>query len=303
MSAPTFDPGITQHFGGRLRRVLNRDGSFNVRRSGTTWRDVHPYLYLINASWMRFLLTLFAGYLLMNIIFGSVYYALGPGHLQGGDGNSDLERFMNAFFFSAHTLTTVGYGNISPKGVAANSIAVVEAMAGLLGFAFATGLFFGRVSKPSARIGFSENLLVAPYQDGWSLQFRVVNKRANTLMNLEATVMMMTVETGPTGPRAKYNLLSLERQSIIFFPLTWTVVHPIDSASPLAGLNADDLERAQAEFLILIKGFDDTFSQTVHVRFSYRHDEIVWNTKFQPAFVVDDQGDVVLQVNKVGALV
>jgi inward rectifier potassium channel len=179
----------------------------------------------------------------------------------------------------------------------------VEAMAGLLGFAFATGLFFGRVSKPSARIGFSENLLVAPYQDGWSLQFRVVNKRANTLMNLEATVMMMTVETGPTGPRAKYNLLSLERQSIIFFPLTWTVVHPIDSASPLAGLNPDDLERAQAEFLILIKGFDDTFSQTVHVRFSYRHDEIVWNTKFQPAFVVDDQGDVVLQVNKVGALV
>jgi uncharacterized protein YyaL (SSP411 family) len=166
MEQPTFDPGLTQRFTGTLRRAINKDGSFNVHRSGTTWRDVHPYLYLINTSWWSFFSLMFVGYVVMNTLFALVYYSLGPNQLQGADAPTEWNHFLNSFFFSAHTLTTVGYGSISPKGTAANVVASIEAMVGLMGFALATGLLYGRVSRPSARIGYSPNVLIAPYQEG-----------------------------------------------------------------------------------------------------------------------------------------
>ena len=302
MQTPTFDPGLTQQFDGTLRRAINKDGSFNVRRRGTTWRDTHPYLYLINAPWPVFLAIVFASYLVVNTLFALVYFALGPDQLQGADAATGFRHFLNGFFFSAHTLTTVGYGSISPKGVEANLVAAFEAMVGLMGFALATGVLYGRVSRPSARIGFSGNMIVAPYQDGTSLQFRIVNQRANALMELEAKVLLMTVEGPPGALARKYKTLRLERESVYFLPLTWTIVHPIDRESPLDGRTAEELQKLQAEFLILIKGFDDTFSQTVHARYSYRYDEIVWGTRFVPAFQIDPDGDIVLEVGRVGAL-
>jgi inward rectifier potassium channel len=302
MKKPTFDPGLTQKFTAPLRRVINRDGSFNVHRRGTTWRDVHPYLYLINMPILGFLAFVFVAYLAVNTLFALVYHWLGPNQLLGADASTEFGRFLDSFFFSAHTLTTVGYGNISPKGTAANIVSAIEAMIGLMGFALATGLLFGRVSRPSARIGYSEKIVVAPYLDGTGLQFRVVNKRRNTLMELQAQVLLLTVEGSAGDFRGTYKLLTLERPGVLFFPLTWTVVHPIDEQSPLYGKTAADLEALQAEVLILIKGFDDTFSQTVHSRYSYRYDEIVWGGQFAPAFQIDADGDLVLDVDKVGAL-
>jgi len=199
-------------------------------------------------------------------------------------------------------LTTVGYGNISPAGMAANSIASFESLLGVLSFAIATGLLFGRVSRPSARIGFSDQMLISPYQNGTSLQFRVVNRRTNSLMNLQARVLMMTVSNGDDRAQRRYELLKLERERVLFLPLTWTVVHPIDQDSPLWGKTADDLGTMQAEFLILIEGHDDTFNQTVAARRSYRQDEIRWGDRFAPAFYVDAAGDPVVEVDKVGQL-
>ena len=302
MEQPTFDPGLTQKFTGTLRRAINKDGSFNVHRSGTTWRDVHPYLYLINVRWPGFFAITFLAYVVVNTFFALVYYSLGPNQLQGAEAPTAFDHFLNSFFFSAQTLTTVGYGRISPNGTAGNIVAALEAMVGLMGFALATGLLFGRVSRPSARIGYSRTMVIAPYQDGTSLQFRVVNQRANTLMELEAKVMLMTVVGPPGQLRRDYKPLKLERHTVYFFPLTWTIVHPIDQHSPLYGKTAADLERLQAELLILIKGFDDTFSQTVHSRYSYRFDEIVWGARFAPAFQIDTEGDIVLEVDKVGAM-
>ena len=303
MDHPTFDPGLTQKFTAPLRRVINKDGTFNVHRRGTTWRDINGYLYLINMPWPGFFACVLVGYLVVNTLFALLYYALGPDQLQGGaDAASNMGHFLNAFFFSAQTLTTVGYGKIAPTGTAANVVAALEAMTGLMGFALATGLLFGRVSRPSARIGYSDRMVIAPYLDGTSLQFRVVNKRTNTLMELEAKVMLMTVEGKPGNLKRDYRVLKLERHNVYFFPLTWTIVHPIDEHSPLHGKTADDLDRLQAEILILIKGFDDTFSQTVHSRYSYRFDEIVWGARFVPAFDVDEAGAIVLEVDQVGAL-
>ena len=298
MAQPSFDPGLTQQYTGNLRRAINKDGSFNVDRRGTSWRHIHPYLHLINASWVVFFSYVLAAYLVVNTVFALIYFSMPAGEIQGTRTATSWSRFLDDFFFSAHTLTTVGYGNLAPAAVAANSVAAFEAIVGLMGFALATGLLFGRVSKPSARIGFSEHALIAPYQERTSLQFRIVNLRSNVLIELQASAMLMLVEN-PSRKRV-YRPLALERESVYFFPLTWTVVHPIDENSPFFGKTAADLERLQAEVLILIKGFDDTFSQGVNARYSYRFDEMVWGARFKPAFWIDDGGRMVLEVNRVG---
>jgi inward rectifier potassium channel len=303
MQKPTFDPGLTQQYAGPLRRVINPDGSFNVLRRGTGWRDVNPYLHLITIPWSQFFGLILAAYILVNTIFATVYYSFGPGALNGTYGPAmKFDRFLQCIFFSSQTLTTVGFGALAPASKSANIVAALEALTGLLGFAVATGLLFGRVSRPSARIGFSENALIAPYQDGTSLQFRMVNRRANTLIEPEVTLMLMTVNRNHgTGPeRREFKILKLEREKIMLFPMTWTVVHPIDSESPLYAKTQDELDELQAEFMILVKAWDETFTQTVHQRFSYRYSEVVWGAKFVPAFGVDGKGDLQVHVDQVG---
>ncbi len=297
MKKESFDPGLTTQFSGELRRTINADGSFNVKRSGLRWRDANPYLMLIDTTWPRFLLFVVVGFLTVNIIFACLYLAIGVENLKGRE--SDLGAFANAFFFSVHTLTTVGYGNVYPEGFWSNLMSSMEAATGLMVFAIATGLLYGRFSRPSARIIYSKNAIVAPYQDGTSLQFRVTNARRNVLMNMEARVLLMTVDSTDGQLKRNFIDLPLERRSVYFFALTWTVVHPIDAESPFFGKTREDLAKVSAEILILIQGFDDTFSQQVHSRYSYRHDEFVWGAKFIPTFKVDTKGDLVVEVDRI----
>src|SRR5580704_6695267 len=300
MKKESFDPGLTTQFSGELRRTINPDGSFNVKRSGLKWRDANPYLMLIDTTWPRFLLVVMVGFLVVNMIFACLYLLIGIHYLKGLE--SDMGAFANAFFFSVHTLTTVGYGNVYPEGAWANLISSLEAATGLMVFAMATGLLYGRFSRPSARIVYSKNVIIAPYQEGTSLQFRVTNARSNVLMNMDAHVLLMTVESSDGQLKRSFVDLPLERQRVYFFPLTWTIVHPIDSDSPLFGKTGEDLAKLSAELLILIQGFDDTFSQVVHSRYSYRHDEMIWGAKFIPAFKVDPKGDLVVELDRIDEL-
>jgi len=297
MKKESFDPGLTTQFSGELRRTINADGSFNVRRKGLSWRDANPYLMLIDTTWPRFLAFVLVGFLSINMIFAGLYLMIGIENLKGIE--SDMGAFANAFFFSVHTLTTVGYGNVYPQGTWANLISSVEAATGLMVFAIATGLLYGRFSRPTARIVYSKNAIIAPYQDGTSLQFRVTNARTNVLMNMEARVLLMTVDTSDGELKRSFVDLPLERRGVYFFALTWTIVHPVDSDSPFFGKTPEDLAKLSAEILILIQGFDDTFSQVVHSRYSYRHDEFVWGAKFVPAFKVDPKGDLIVEVDRI----
>jgi inward rectifier potassium channel len=300
MERPSFDPGLTQRYDGVLKRAINPDGRFNVRRTGSTWHDAHPYLYLINASWTRFLVIVAITYVVVNTLFATAYMVIGINHLKGAEAPTRWLQFVNAFFFSAHTLTTVGYGNMWPVGPAANTLAALEALAGLMTFALATGLLFGRFSRPSARIGFSPKMLVTPYQDGLSLQFRVVNRRSNNLIDVEARLLLMTVQGQDGKPQRKFDQLELERSQVMFFPLTWTLVHPITENSPLYGRTKEDLERFQAEVLVTMRAFDESFGQVVNSRFSYRYDDMVWGAKFVPSFEVEQDGDLRLEIDRVG---
>jgi len=298
---PAFDPGLTTQFDAPLRRAINKDGSFNVRRKGVSWGAFHPWLAIVNMSWLGFAALVIVLYVAINWAFALAYYSMPAEAIAGSAAATDAGRLMNDFFFSGHTLTTVGYGNLYPTGFEANVVATLEALVGLLSFSVITGMLVARVSRPSARIGYSENALVAPYQEGMALMFRIANERSNSLVELDVKLMLMSV-TGMKGgtPERKFDYLTLERDNVLLFPLTWTIVHPIDATSPLAGKTAQDLADMQAEFIVFIRAFDETFSQTVRSRFSYRADEVVWGAKFLPAFRVEESGGLLLEVDKIG---
>lgn len=302
LKKPSFDPGFTQKYYGELRRILNPNGQFNVRRRGTGWRDFHPYLFMINTSWTVFFALILSGFVVANVVFAFIYLKLGIENLQGADTATPFTRFMSAFFFSAQTFTTVGYGHISPSGIATNLLASIQALLGFMALAIGTGVLFGRFSRPVARVAFSDRMVVAPYQSDMSLQFRIANRRSNNLLEVVATVILSTVEPSGDTLVRKYTYLALERDVVQFLPLTWTVVHVIDENSPLWGKGPDDLAQKKVEFLVDIKGFDDTFFQTVHARHSYRHDEVVWGARFSPAFEPDAQGAMVLDLQKLSEI-
>jgi inward rectifier potassium channel len=293
-----FDPGITQSYDGIVRRIVNRDGTFNVRRHGRRLQDFHLYQFFIRLSWPVFFAVVLAAFLAITAAFTGLYFAAGIGGLQGIPAETPVGTFLQVFFFSVQTLTTVGYGSIAPRGIGVNAVASIEAMMGVLGFAFSAGLLYGRFSRPNARILFSSRAIVAPYQGGTSLQFRIANQRDNALADIEATVVLTTVEGTGTKARRVYKKLELERETVFFLPLTWTIVHPIDASSPFFGKNADTLAAEAAEIMVLLRGFDDTFSQVVHARYSYRFDEILWGYRFLPAFHNDENGHLVLDLTK-----
>ncbi|WP_128547733.1 ion channel [Larkinella soli] len=280
------DLGFGTRLNGSYSRMVNKDGSFNVRRiNGSFLAHLNLYHRLITMSWPKFFLTVAAAFFVVNILFANVYYLLGPGSLVGIQAENDLDRFWEDFFFSAQTLTTVGYGRISPVGIPGSSVAALESLIGLLSFALATGLLYGRFSRPTPRIRFSRNALFAPYLDVNAWMFRIINERSNQLVDIEIDVSMSRLEAGKDGqPARKYYGLSLERRKVAFFPTNWTLVHPITEDSPLFQCSPESLKESDTEFLIILRAIDDTFSQMVHLRYSYRFDEILWGHKFRPMF-------------------
>lgn len=297
---PRFDPGLTQQYTGELLRAINKDGSFNVRRKGLHGLAGNVYTLLVNTSWTRFLGLVAVVFLLLNVIFAVVYLSLGEGAIHASDKGDGLGTFGQAFFFSAQTLTTVGYGALYPVGIAAHVISSFEVTMGLLGFALATGMVFARFSRPSSKLVFSDQMVVAPYGPLTSLQFRIANQRNNVIAEVDARILLMTVERDERGElKRNFAELTLERKSVLFLALTWNIVHPIDESSPLWGRSREDLQRMQAELLILIKGYDDSFSQVVHTRYSYRWDEIEWSARFLPAFGIAPGGHMQLDVAKI----
>jgi inward rectifier potassium channel len=267
------------------QRLLNRDGSFNVERKGLSlWASLSLYHSLLTMKWWKFLTVVTLSYLLTNIIFAIGYVMCGADALENSVNANLGNGFARSFFFSVETFATIGYGNIAPVGLAPNVLMTLESLFGLLGFALATGLLFARFSRPTAQIIFSNSAIIAPYRDISAFEFRITNARRNQIIELEANVLFARFEAEGGRSVRRFYPLRLERERVTFFPLSWTIVHPIDEASPLYGLTREDMLGSNAEFLILLKGIDETFSQTVHTRSSYQVNEVIWNAKFRDVF-------------------
>jgi inward rectifier potassium channel len=286
-------------FGSRLSqqensRMMNRDGTFNVDRDGmSVIKSMSMYHWLITISWTMFLSMMAAFYVVVNFMFAFGYYFAGNNALNGTESTTMTNPFWNCFFFSVETFATVGYGALNPRNFTANWLMTFESFFGLFCAAMATGLLFARFARPNAKILYSNNALISPFKEGKALMVRIINQRTSQLINIEAQIILSMMLEKDGRRLRQYHTLPLDRQKVTFFPLHWTIVHEIDEKSPLHNKNQEYLEEAEAEMFVLITATDETYSQTVHSRSSYRFDEIVWGAKFKDIFEKGSSGKAI----------
>jgi inward rectifier potassium channel len=281
--------GNPDNYGGRF---VNRDGTYNVRKEGIPfYQRFSLYHTMLNMPSWKFFGTLFTFYLTVNFIFGIVYYFVGPREFVGVLGTTQWQYFKEMFFFSTETYTTVGYGRVNPIGDTANTIAALESMLGFLSFAIATGLLYGRFSKPKAFLLFSKDALISPYRDGSALMFRFATYKDNhtmTNVDIKVNAAMLVEENGKTT--YKFYDLNLERNHVESLPMNWTVVHPITSDSPIYDYTREDMKKADLEIYVSVRAFDDVYSNIVQQRTSYTWEEILFGRKFVQMYRESDDG-------------
>ncbi len=277
-------------------RLVNPDGSTNLKKRGLpVWERVSIFHYCLRMKRSHFFIAILLFYTTINIFFALIYFFIGVEHLYGIDlTHTVFEKVMAAFFFSSQTLTTVGYGHVSPSGMLTNIVASTESLLGILSFAVVTGLIYGRFSRPKAYLMFSENMLVAPYKDSKALMVRMATYKYNHLTDAEAqlTVALHLNEGGKMVTR--FYPLALEISKINTLSLSWTLVHNITQDSPLYKHSVDELQEAKMEVIVYVKAFDDNFSSVVQQRTSYTYQQLVYGAKFLPMFERSPNGDYTL---------
>jgi inward rectifier potassium channel len=285
-------------YGGRF---VNRDGSFNLRKEGVPfWSRFSIYHKMLNLPRWKFISLIVLFFLVINLLYAIIYLLVGIEGFTGMVGNTPWQKFKEVYFFSTETFTTVGYGRVNPIGDGLNFIASIEAMSGFLSFAVATGLIYGRFSKPRSYLLFSDHALVSPYQDKTALMFRFVSYKDNHILtNVEIKVNIgLQVEENNKSVYRFFDL-HLERSRVDSLPMNWTVVHPIDENSPFTGFSPDDMKAADVELYVLVRGFDDVYSTVVLQRTSYTYDEIKFYRKFRPMYRESDDGKTtILELHK-----
>jgi inward rectifier potassium channel len=270
-----------EHNNQRPVRMLTRDGYLNVEKDSS--KSFKAYDHLIEISWQRFLLYAFIIYVLINIIF-SFFYLLGGGISclkNTPDYPSVWREFLDIFFFSTQTFTTVGYGHVHPNCLISNIIASFESFLGLVFFSVVTGLFYTKFTKPRVEISLSDVAVIERFREGFGLKFIVANKFENKLVDLEVTVDLIKLEMAEGRLKKRFYQLFLFRKRIPYLSVPWTVVHIIDEKSPLHGMSEKSFSEEHLEFFVQIKAFDETHREFIYKEFSYfGTDEVLWGHKF-----------------------
>lgn len=272
-------------------RFLAKDGTPRARKYGLgPQRWERFYRAALEATWPSFLAWLIGLELLLNGIFALGYAALGAQAIGGWEALGLADPFLRAFAFSVGVFSTVGTGPLHPVGSTANWLVAIESLGGPLAIIAAGGLILARLLRPRSRIRFSESAVVAPYRGGRGLMFRVINVQPGEMSEVRVRVNLAWFEMVDGKRERRFHTLDLERSEVEFFSLHWTVVHPIDAASPLRGVTPESLRESGAEFLIHLSGLEHTFSTRVIARTSYFWDEVKWDAKFADMFVtsIDD---------------
>ena len=279
-------------------RLINMDGSVNVKKTGLRFFDhFSVFHFLVTTNWFTFNILVIVSYLFINILFGVFYWKIGINEI-GIKHESELEDLFESIYFSAQTFSTVGYGRANPGSHLTNFVAFSEMLVGMMYLALAAGLLFARFSRPVAKIVFSKKALIAPYRHGKGFMFRLSNAKTNLLLEVEVKVLLVMNKVEDGKEVRKFYDLPLEMSKINMLALSWTVVHPLDEESPLLNFDKDSLANSKAEFMVLINGFNNTLSQIVHARTSYKYYDIEWDARFSPIFN-NDNGKAVVAINKI----
>jgi inward rectifier potassium channel len=291
--------GNKDNYGGRF---INRDGTFNITREGQGfWERFSVFHSMLNLPVWKFIAVLFTFFIAINLLFTLIYIALGKDQFVGMISDNRWHDLRELYYFSTQTFTTVGYGRVNPVGDAAGFVAGIEAMLGFISFAIVTGLIYGRFAKPRSFLVFSEDAVIAPYRGGRAFMFRFASYKDNhvlTDVDIRLNAALLVQEKGE--PVYRFYDLKLERSKVDSLPMNWTVVHPIDEQSPLTGFTEDDMRAADLEIYVLVRGFDDVYSNFVLRRTSYTYKEIKVDRKFVPMYRESEDGmTTIVEIHKI----
>lgn len=290
------DPGIGTKIDEKVRRMINADGSYNVIKKGSAKGIRDIFKYLVEISWTWFFTILFVGYIIFNILFSLIYTYFGPENILGLDPENG-SVFFQTFFFSIQTFTTVGYGTLAPLGIATQIVASIEAFVGFLSFSLATGLLYGRFSRPRSKIKFADNFVFSKYEQGHSFKFKLTNLRDVVLQDVEAKIITMFNKKNENGQLVRtYYELPITLPKIDIMALTWTLVHKIDEESPFWNKSKEEIISQHPEFLIFVNGFDEIYSERTRARKSYVVKDILWNKNFATNFKSLENGKLLMDV-------
>jgi inward rectifier potassium channel len=293
------DPGLGESTITTAKRIVNKDGSFNIKHLHGKAGISALYAYLVDISWTRFFCLVFFAYFVLNLFFATIYVIIGVESISVTSISFTYD-FINAFFFSSQTVTTLGYGAMAPQGILAGIISSFHALIGLLSFSFVTGLLYGRFSKPKASIEFSENIIYRDFKDGKALMFRLINSKTDVMINPRIVVTLAITEADAAhGYKRNFYQLDLERDQITYLPTTWTLVHEITEDSHLAKFSKEEIKQLNGEFLIMITYYDEAFNEEVYKLHSYTFKELLMDVAFEKAFYFDEEGYTVLDHHKI----
>ncbi len=282
-------------------RILNKDGRTNVIKTGIPFfRRYSTFHTLLDMSWGKFLLIVSLAFFVINAFFAAIYYYMGTDYIGAGHNLSEWEKFLEAFFFSAQTISSVGYGRLNPLGIGEGLVSSIEAFVGLMLFAVLTGLVYGRYSKPKAFLLFSKVALIAPFKEGKAFMFRIASYKYNSLTELEVEVMVSMQIENNGETTTQYFPMKLEFAKITTLALSWTLVHVIDEESPIYEFGKEQFESNKVEIIVFFKAFDEHFSNVVKEKSSYIASEIICNARFNPMFKKSEDGkNTILELEKI----
>lgn len=291
-----FGRVVTQQTRGRF---LSKDGRLTARKYGLgAQRTERLYLEALNTPWSVFLLWTVGGVLLINGIFALAYGSLGSEAIAGTGTLGLDDPFLRAFVYSVGAFTTTGTDGLHAVGSAAHLLTVIQTLLGPLIGMIVAGLVIARLTRPRARLRFSESAVIAPYEGGRGLMFRFVNELPSELTDVRVGMSLSWYEEIDGKRERNFHPLTLERDNVPFFPLHWTVVHPITADSPLRGVTPERLCSGDAEILILITAHEETFSTHISVRASYRWDEITWDARYASIFTTSTDDALAIDVER-----
>jgi len=273
-----------------FRALINKQGRLNVR--GTrNWQNPFAdlYHYFFSLSWPKFFVHIAAIYALTNLFFGVLYFMCGVDAL--GDGHSTgLERFRHCVFLSIENMSAIDYSRVGKVGIGPYILMTMQAFLGLLTLAVITGLFYARFSRATARIIFSNKVIIGNYNGRRCLSFRIANERLNQIAEAHMTLNLTKNEVSQEGEHARrFYDLKLERNHSLLFALSWTVRHFIDESSPLFGMDMEKMRQDQMGILASLTGIDETFSQPIIARHAYMLEDIVYDKRFKDIVVWHDK--------------
>lgn len=290
--------GNTGNYGGRF---VNKDGTFNVKKEGSSVLDRFSMFHtMLSLPGWKFIALIVLVFVIINLFYTAIFIAVGTAEFTGMLTDNTWLIFREMFYFSTETFSTVGYGRVNPVGGLANFFAAADALTGSLFYALVTGLLYGRFSKPRANLEFTKHALISPYRNITGLMFRFVSmKNDHSLTDLEVRVNLSILEEENGKSTYKFYNLPLERTRVDSLPMNFTVVHPIDEDSPLYGLTLEDMRNADFEIYVLVKAYDDGFSSNVLQRTSYTYNEVIFNAKFVQMYRESDDGNTtIVELNK-----